>query len=98
MSGHARVERAAARDSVEDQVQTANAPKCTFSGVVPIEAKRFLDSGTHLVECPDCAAMRSLELRNGTLRFKSHDKRKTTTRNTEQRWARIDLAWGVVRG
>jgi hypothetical protein len=89
---------AAARDSVGDQVQTANTLKCTFSGVVPIEARRFLDGGTHLVECPDCAAMRSVEPRNGVLRFKSHDKRKTTTPNTEQRWARVDLAWGVVRG
>src|SRR6266704_4038655 len=79
VSGHAPVERAAARDSVGDQVQTTRAPKCTFSGVVPIEAKRFLDSGTRLVECPDCAAMRSLDLQKGMLRFKSHDKRKTTT-------------------
>jgi hypothetical protein len=98
MSGHARVERAAARDFVGDQVQTATAPKCTFSGVIPIEARRFLDGGTRLVECPDCAAMRSLEPRNGVLRFKSHDKRKTTTPNTEQRWARVDLAWDVVGG
>src|SRR6266852_3588612 len=98
VSGHARVERAATRDSVGDQTQTANTLKCTFSGVVPIEAKRFLDGGTHLVECPDCAAMRSLEPRSGVLRFKSHDKRKTTTPNTEQRWTRVDLAWGVVRG
>ena len=97
-SGHARVERAAARDSVGDQVQTATTLKCTFSGVVPIEARRFLDGGTQLIECPDCAAMRSVDPRNGVLRFKSHDKRKTTTPNTEQRWARVDLAWGVVRG
>jgi Bacterial TniB protein len=98
VSSHARAERAAARDSVGDQVQTAKVPKCTFSGVVPIEARRFLDSGVALVECPDCAAMRSLEPHSGVLRFKSHDKRKTTTPNTEQRWARIDMAWGVVRG
>jgi hypothetical protein len=98
VSGHARVERAAARDSVGDQAQTANTLKCTFSGVVPIEAKRFLDGGTHLVECPDCAAMRSLELHKGVLRFKSHDKRKTTTPNTEQRWARGETTWGVVGG
>ena len=98
VSSHARAERAAALDSVGDQVQTAKVPKCTFSGVVPIEARRFLDSGVALVECPDCAAMRSLEPHSGVLRFKSHDKRKTTTPNTEQRWARIDMAWGVVRG
>jgi len=98
LSSHARVERAATRDSVGDQVQMANTLKCTFSGVVPIEARRFLDGGTHLVECPDCAAMRSLEPRSGVLRFKSHDKRKTTTPNTEGRWARVDLVWSVVRG
>jgi len=88
----------AARDFVGDQVQTARTPKCTFSGVVPIEAKRFLDSGTRLVECPDCAAMRSLDLQKGMLRFKSHDKRKTTTPNTEERWVRVDLVWDVVGG
>ncbi|MFL5664325.1 MAG: TniB family NTP-binding protein [Ktedonobacteraceae bacterium] len=98
VSGHAPVQRAAARDFVGDQVQTARTPKCTFSGVVPIEARRFLDSGTRLVECPDCAAMRSLELQKGLLRFKSHDKRKTTTLNTEERWTRVDLVWSVVRG
>jgi hypothetical protein len=97
VSGHARVERAATRDSVGDQVQTAKTLKCTFSGVIPIEAKRFLDAGTQLVECPDCAAMRSVEPRSGVLRFKSHDKRKTTTPNTEQRWAREEMTWGVVR-
>ncbi len=88
----------AARDFVGDQVQTARTPKCTFSGVVPIEAKRFLDSGTRLVEYPDCAAMRSLDLQKGMLRFKSHDKRKTTTPNTEERWVRVDLVWDVVGG
>ena len=31
-SGHARVERAAARDSVGDQVQTVTTLRCTFSG------------------------------------------------------------------
>ena len=62
-----------------------NMVKCTFSGVVPIVVRRFLDGGTQLIECPDCAAMRSVEPRNQVLRFKSHDKRKTTTPNTEQR-------------
>ncbi|GAC1350892.1 MAG: hypothetical protein NVSMB27_37800 [Ktedonobacteraceae bacterium] len=51
-SGHARVERAAARDSLGDQVQTATTLKCTFSGMVPIEARRFLDGGTHLLNAP----------------------------------------------
>ena len=96
--GQTRVERAATRDPVGDQVQTAKTPKCSFSGVVPIEPKHFLDSRVALVECPDCARTRSLEPRNGALRFPSHEKRKTRTPNTEQRWAMGKTTWGVVGG
>jgi len=96
--GQTRVERAAARDSVGDQVQTLISPKCTFSGVVPIELKRFLDSGVALVECPNCARTRSLEPPSGVLRFPSHDKRKTHTPNTEQRWAIEQTIWEFVGG
>jgi hypothetical protein len=94
--GHTRVERGAARDAVGDQVELHPAPKCTFSGVVPIDLSRYLSSGVALVECPDCACTRTLEPRGGVLRFKSHDKRKTQTRATSRRWARIDSTWDVV--
>ncbi len=71
--------------------------KCTFSGRVPIDLKRFQESGVSLVECPDCASMRTLEPRGGVLRFKPHDKRKTTTPNSGQRWAKKgNVDWDVV--
>jgi len=76
--------------------QPAASDKCTFFGVVPIDLKRFEESGVALVECPNCACTRTLEPRGGVLRFKSHDKRKTQTRATSRRWARIDLIWDVV--
>jgi len=93
-----RVERAAARDSVGDQVQMRNSPKCAFSGVVSIDLKRFLDSGVRLVECPDCARTRTLSPRNGVLRFPAHSKRKTRTPVTSQRWAMEKTIWEVVGG
>ena len=40
----------------------------------------------------------TIEPRSGVLRFKPHDKRKTTTPNTGRRWARIDGDWDVVGG
>ena len=80
-----RIERAATRDLVGDQVKTATTPKCPFPGVVAIEAKRFLESGVKLVECPNCLRTRSLAPHNGVLRFPSHEKRKTHTPNTDQR-------------
>ncbi len=76
--------------------QPATSIKCTFSGVVPIDLNRFLASGVTLVECPDCACTRTLELHGGVLRFKSHDRRKTTTPNTGRRWARGKTDWDVV--
>ena len=77
-------------------LQPTQSTKCTFFGTVPIDLKRFQESGVSLVECPDCASMRTLEPRGGILRFKSHDKRKTTTANTGQRWIRIDADWNVL--
>jgi len=76
--------------------QPAASDKCTFSGVVSIDLKRFADSGVALVECPDCSRTRTLSPRNGVLRFSSHDKRKTRTSTTSRRWARIDSTWKVV--
>jgi hypothetical protein len=84
--------------TVEEQVQTSTSSKCTFSGVVSIDLKRFLDSGVLLVECPDCARTRTLSPRKGVLRFPAHSKRKISTPNTEQRWAQGETAWEVVEG
>src|SRR5258708_3936147 len=62
-----RIERAATRDLVGDQVKTAKILKCTFPGVVAIEPKRFMESGIKLVECPDCLRTRSLSPHNHVL-------------------------------
>jgi hypothetical protein len=91
-------EQATRGDAVGDQQPPAKPTKCTFSGVVPIEATRFLDSGVTLVACPTCARTRSLSPRKGVLRFPSHDKRKTHALVTSQRWAMGETIWEVVGG
>ena len=85
-------------ETVEEQVQTSKSPKCTFSGVVSIDLKRFQDSGVALVECPDCSRTRSLSPHKGVLRFPSHDQRKIQTPVTSQRWAKEKTDWDVVGG
>lgn len=92
----ARSEHVASHGAVVDQKQTAQSTKCTFFGMIPIDFKRFLESGVALVECPDCAATRTLEPHGGILRFKSHDKRKTPNPTTSRRWARIVSVWDIV--
>ncbi len=88
----------APKSEVQEAVsQPPQATKCTFSGIVPIDLKRFQESGGSLVECPNCASTRTLEPHRGVLRFKSHDKRKTTTPVTSQRWAKKGkVDWDVV--
>jgi hypothetical protein len=93
-----RIERAAHRDPVGAQVPAVSTKKCPFSGVREIASPWFLHSGVSRVECPTCAAMRSLALRKGVLRFPSHDQRKTRTPQTERRWARHETTWEVVGG
>lgn len=93
-----RIEREAFRDPVGDQIQVVNALKCSFSGVLSIELKQFLDSGSRLFECPECARMRSLSPHNGVLRFPSHDKRKRRTPNTDPRWVMHEMSWELVEG
>jgi len=84
--------------SAEDSARSAKAPKCTFRTVIPIDLQAFQESGTRLVECPDCGATRTLEPHRGVLRFKSHDKRKTSAPATGRRWARRETIWKVVGG
>lgn len=57
--------------------EVAASDKCTFSGGVPIDIKRFEQSGVSLVECPGCGRAWTLSPGGGGLRFKAHPRRKT---------------------
>lgn len=89
-----------ARSQKEEVAERAASDKCTFSGVVPIDIKRFEASGVARVECPNCGRVWTLSPGGGVLRFKSHDKRKTNTPNTGRRWARgkRETDWSVIGG
>jgi hypothetical protein len=96
--GGGRIERVAQRDPVGDQIETANTSKCSFSGVLEILSQQFLDSGIGRIECPNCHALRLVTPRKGVLRYPSHDKRKTRTPQTDQRWVKRETAWEMVGG
>jgi hypothetical protein len=86
-------------ETVQEQVQTSKTPKCTFFGVVPIDSKRFTDSGIAVMECPDCSRTRSLSPVKGVLRFPSHTRRKIQTPVTGRRWAaKGKTDWDVIDG
>ena len=87
-------------EPAKEQVQTNTSPNCTFSGEqVPIDLKRFTNSGINLVECPRCGRMRSLSPSKGVLRFKAHTPRKQQTPLTEKRWSATGKTdWSVVEG
>lgn len=77
-------------------LQSTKPIKCTFSGIVPIDLQQFLDSGIHLVECPDCTSTSLLSPHKGILRFKSHNRLKTRSLSTESRWAKRQMVWATV--
>ncbi len=84
-----------------DSAPSANPAQCPFSRMeLPIDLQAFADSGTHVVECPDCGANRSLEPHRGVLCFKQHDriKRKTKAQLAALRWAKRGRTWKVVGG
>ena len=86
-------------ETAKEQEHTSKTANCTFSGVVPIDLKRFTDSGINLVECPGCGRMRSLSPVKGILRFKSHTPRKQQTPLTAKRWSATGkTGWEVVGG
>jgi len=79
-----------------DSAPSANPAQCPFSRVeVPIDLQAWAESGTRVVECPDCGATRTLEPHHGVLRFKQHDRVKRK-KLTSSRWARLEMTWKVV--
>jgi hypothetical protein len=89
-------EQVSEHKGVESQKRSAAQPKCTFSGEVPIDLQQFLDSGVHLVECPDCTSTSALSPHKGILHFKPHKRRKTRSTLTEPRWVRREMIWAMV--
>ncbi len=87
-------------ETAQEQEHTSKTANCTFSGeLVPIDLKRFADSGINLVECSHCGRMRSLSPSKGVLRFKAHTRRKQQTPLTEKRWSATGKTdWDVVGG
>jgi hypothetical protein len=86
-------------ETAKEQEHTSKTTNCTFSGVVPIDLKRFTESSISLVECPGCGRMRSLSPSKGVLRFKAHTPRKQQTPLTAKRWSATGKTdWGVVGG
>jgi hypothetical protein len=93
-----KIERAAGRDPVGTAVLGKTTTKCVFSGCeISISLQHMRDAGIRSVECPECLSLRSnMTLAGETIRFPSHDPRKTRTPNREARWVRHKGTWEVI--
>ncbi len=91
-----RIERAPARDPVGTQLMEAPSNKCSFRGDIALSPQAMQEAGISRVECPQCAAMRSLSTQGETVRFPPHDKRKTLTPHRDSRWVQHGTAWELV--
>lgn len=91
-SGHT-IERAPMRDPVGTSLRPLEAFTCSFKGVIDLSLKEMMEAGITRVECPECAAKRSLNTLGKTVRFPPHEKRKTSTPSREERWVMQGTAW-----
>lgn len=88
------------RETAKEQVETSGTSHCTFSGVVPIDIKRFAESSVAVVECPDCGRTRSLSpSKEGVIRFPPHKPRRRQMKVSGVRWSRNEkTGWNMVGG
>ncbi len=91
-----RIERAAHRDPVGEQVLTGNVVKCTFPGNIEVTRRQFQESGVTCIECPICGARRSLKSPKDQPHFPSHPLRKSSPPRGEQRWAFTENTWVLL--
>ncbi|HEU5097938.1 MAG TPA: ATP-binding protein [Roseiflexaceae bacterium] len=97
-SGGRRGVRAPQRDRVGESAPQVEARRCTFAEVLPLSAAEMVAAGVTKVECPECATVRTLQPRGVTVRFPSHQRRKTRTASSETRWIREGEAWTITSG
>lgn len=90
--GH-RIERAPTRDSVGRSLLPHEPSACPFKGIIDLSPKGMQVAGVTRVECPECAATRSLNTLGKTVRFPPHEKRKTSTPSREERWVMQGTVW-----
>lgn len=87
-------------ETAKEQEQTSISSNCTFSRmVIPIDLKRWAESGIAVVECSACGRTRSLSPFKGVLRFPPHGPRKIQTEVKGKRWSATGKTdWDVVGG
>jgi hypothetical protein len=91
-----RIERAAHRDPVGEQVLAATSAKCSYVGRIEVSSRQFQETGTTCVECPTCGARRTLKSPKDQPHFPSHPKRLSPPRNRERRWRVQNQSWKLV--
>jgi len=97
--GGRRGARAPQRDPVGEIAPQVEDRRCAFAEVLfSLSVAQMVESGVTKVECPECATVRTLQPRGATVRFPSHQRRKTRTPRSDTRWIREGEAWTIARG
>lgn len=85
-----RIERAAHRDPVGEQVFTTTSTKCSYLDTIEVTRRQFQESDTTCVECPTCGARRTLKSPKDRPYFPSHPRRLTPPPKGERHWREQD--------
>jgi len=91
-----RIERAAHRDPVGEQVFTGTSAKCSYLGMIEVTRRQFQEAGTTCVECPTCGARRTLKSPKDRPHFPSYPRRLSPPPKGERRWVLQEQIWKLV--
>jgi energy-coupling factor transporter ATP-binding protein EcfA2 len=95
-SHSSRIERAAHRDPVGEQVLAGTSSKCSYLGLIEVSSRQFQETGTTCVECPTCGARRTLKAPKDQPHFPSHPRRLSPPPKGERRWVLQQQSWKLV--
>jgi energy-coupling factor transporter ATP-binding protein EcfA2 len=95
-SHFSRIERAAHRDPVGEQVLAGTSSKCPYLGLIEVSSHQFQETSTTCVECPTCGARRTLKSPKDQPHFLSHPRRKIPPPKGERRWVLQQQSWNLV--
>jgi len=85
------------RDQVGTALPEEEAPHCSFSGPIKLEAARWLEATVQEVQCPTCGSVSKAKLKGPSVVIVQHPPRKSRPVRNVTRWMEQEMEWVLVQ-
>jgi len=90
-------QRASRHDVVQETHRAAPSTHCSFSGPIPLEAARWLESTVEVVQCPLCGSVSKAKVKGQSVVISPHPPRKSRPVRNVTRWMEQGTEWVLVQ-